>query len=87
MGHSDQELVILTRKHVTDTLERYLSGDLTFSDIDDWASALESRDDVGLEVGGEDLLREMIHELANPFLTRALSPFVAREWVQRLTSA
>ena len=83
---SDQELVVLTRQQAADVLARYLKGELTASDVESWANALECRDDVGLEAGYQDLVREVVHELANPLLTRSLSAVTAKDWIQRLTT-
>jgi hypothetical protein len=45
---SDEELVTLTPEHLARMLERFLSGDLTSSDLDRRANAIEGRDDIGV---------------------------------------
>jgi hypothetical protein len=77
---SSVKLVILRRDHVLNTLSRYLKDELLPSLIEDWANMLEGRDDVGFESSSDDLLREAIHELANPVLSKE----TARAWIARL---
>jgi hypothetical protein len=50
---SDVHLVALTRQHVDSLLAAYLEGRLDEQDCENWASALEGRDDVGFEPGFE----------------------------------
>lgn len=82
---SDRELVILERQHVAAILERYLTNELLPAQLEDWANALESREDIGSEQSFEDLLDEVIYELANPSLTRPLSKEIAKDWLKQLT--
>lgn len=44
---SDRELVILERQHVAAILERYLTDELSPAQLEDWANALKSREDIG----------------------------------------
>lgn len=82
---SERELVILERQHVAAILERYLAGELSPAEVEDWANALESREDIGSEPSFKDLLHEVIYELANPLLTRPLSKEMAKDWLKQLT--
>lgn len=70
----DEPLVTLDASSVRSVLQRYLSGSLTAGDVEAWAEAIECRDDVDCS-----RFRDVIHELANPLLTRALTPATAQE--------
>ncbi len=70
---ADKEIVTLTRLHLTSVVDRYLLGELTELDLDLWSNAIESREDIGFENGYEEVLREAIHQLANPLLTVPLN--------------
>lgn len=70
----DEPLVTLDASAVRSVLQRYLSGRLTAGDVEDWADAIECRDDVDYSS-----FRDIVHELANPLLTRALTPTTAQE--------
>lgn len=83
---SDEELVTLTPEHVIRMLERLLSGELTSGDLEQWANAIEGRDDIGLDADASDALKEVIFELANPSLQGATTAESARAWVGRLRS-
>lgn len=84
---SDRQLVILKRQDVAAILERYLANELSAADVEDWANALENREDLGYEQGSKDLLSLVIEELANPLLTRPLSKGISFAWLEQLTQA
>lgn len=84
---SDSALVILDRQQVASVLRRYLSGELSPSDVENWANAIEGREDVGYESGFEEVIDKVIYELANPLLTRPLSNDSGREWLTQLSGS
>ena len=81
---SDVQLVVLTRHHVHALLAAYLEGRLDEDDCENWASALECRDDVGLEPGFERLLKEFLFEVATPELKGRLTLAAANQWLTQL---
>jgi hypothetical protein len=81
---SDTELVILTRADALRLLDEYLQGKLTSDSCTEWADAVEVRNDIGLEEGYEDLLKDFIFELANPKINVPLTPSSAGKWKTRL---
>lgn len=81
---SADELVALHRRDISAVLRRFMDGEITKQDVTDWANAIEGREDVGYEAGSEPIVRDAIYELANPELTRAVSPDAAKEWLERL---
>lgn len=64
--------VELTRHHLVSALQRYLDNSLSASDIEVWANLIEAREDVSFEVGHDQQIEEVLHELANPLLTQTL---------------
>ena len=76
---SDIELVTLTRRDLVRILDRYLSGEVDEGDVEQWAEAIEGRDDVGYETSVADWLRKIVFDLANPDLTAPLRPARAEE--------
>jgi hypothetical protein len=81
---SDVDLVFLTRANVDVLLQRYLRGELSAADLERWADAVESREDIGSEHGYEELLRAFVFETANPVLAEPISDGFARRWLERL---
>lgn len=69
----DGDGVILTRHHLLSALQRYLDNSMSASDIEVWANLIEAREDVSFEVGHGQQIEEVLHELANPFLTQSLT--------------
>ena len=80
-----EELVILKSDHFIGVLRRYLAREVDSEQVGAWANAIEGREDIGFDQDMEDLVRQALHELANPYLTRALSFEVARDWIERLS--
>jgi hypothetical protein len=70
----NEPLVTLDASAVRSVLQQYLSGTLTAGDVEAWADAIECRDDVDYSS-----FHDIIHELDNPSLTRALTPTTAQE--------
>ena len=71
---SDAELVTLRGSDLIQILDKYLQGELSSTDVEEWAEALEGRDDIGYESRLSDTLRQIVFELANPLLTTPIGP-------------
>jgi len=70
---SEDELVTLCLYHFKGVLKRYLEGELSEDDVNGWANLIEMREDVKLDSTHEDLLKELIFELANPEINGKLT--------------
>lgn len=79
---SESELVILTPQDFCHVFSSFKRGSLSAAEIEDWANALECRDDVGFATSQA---RELLHELANPLLTKPLSGERADFWLSQLS--
>lgn len=84
---SDTELVTLTRHDLVRIIDRYLSGGIDGGDVEQWAEAIEGRDDVGYEASVADRLRQVVFELANPDLAVPLGPLRAAELKAEIADA
>ena len=58
------EIVMLTKKEIVEILDRCLQGEFEYSQIENWATSLEVREDI--QLGEQE--KEIIHILANPKL-------------------
>ena len=76
----DEALIELRPNHITSVLARYLNQELNAEQIEDWANAIESRDDIDMS----DALIEVIHQLANPILTTPLTKEEAERLIGQL---
>ena len=81
---SDRPLVTLNRQHIATVLTRYLDSELSKVDVEDWANAIEGREDIGYENGVADGLSDVIHQLANPQLTLPMSASFAKKLLKQL---
>lgn len=78
-------LIRLEPHHLVPLLQRYLNGDLSPTDLETWANAIESRDDIDYTDLDPDLsLQILIETLANPLLTEPLTPHLAQTWLTHL---
>jgi hypothetical protein len=81
-------LVTLTRQNIISVLERFINGDLSSKDMQDWGEALEGRGTVQREPGYAKLINEMLFTLANePNWGNHLTPEVAKRLVIKLMNA
>lgn len=83
----EQPLVVLGGADLQRVLRLFTSGDLGPDDVERWANRVEGRDDIGYDESSSSLLRECIFELANPEITRRLTPDAADQWLARLPSS
>jgi|SRR5688572_5441319 hypothetical protein len=81
---SDAALVTVTPGDFARALRRYSLGEISAAEVESWANALESRDDLRVAPG---LLSDLLHELANPLLTEPLSKSRANHWLTKLAHA
>ncbi|MDN3505823.1 MAG: hypothetical protein P0S96_01170 [Simkaniaceae bacterium] len=63
------EYEVLKSFHIRTALMKYLSLQLSEQEIEDWANAIESREDIEFSSERTDLIENIIYELANPLLT------------------
>ncbi len=81
---ADAVLITLTRGHMRAALQKYRNHTLDAAQLEDWANAIECREDIDFEAGYEDTLQQAIFQLANPLLTIPITPQNARLLVAKL---
>ncbi len=64
-------LVVLDAVHISSTLKRFMAGELSSAQVDDWANCIECRDDI--EYDPSSAVGLALYELANPVLTCPLT--------------
>ena len=65
-------------------LDMYLRGERTTGEVEEWADAIEGRDDIGYDGPRGDYLKQLVIKLANPLLAEQLTPAIARTWKDSL---
>ncbi len=78
-------LLELKREDITAALTDYLIGSATAEDIEQWANAIEGRDDIELAPQFRSIIASALHQLANPLLTKPLTGISARELTDQLS--
>ncbi|WP_106511288.1 hypothetical protein [Allosphingosinicella deserti] len=73
---SDQPAETLRRTHLAAVLRRYASAELSAEDVAQWASLVESREDLGFEPRHEEAIADALFDLGNPDLQGDLHDIV-----------
>jgi hypothetical protein len=80
---SDEPLRELKPSHVRHALHRFVLAELSAAQVEEWANAIECRDDIAYEPSS--LEGDTIFELANPELTQQLDLARAKQLLQLLS--
>ena len=83
---SEEVLIKLQKKHIIHLLQRYLQGQLSITDVENWANAIEGREDIEPEENDQGILDEILFYLANPLLSQPLSHESAQDYLTQLNS-
>jgi hypothetical protein len=81
---SDEPLVELKTSHIRHALDRYIRTELSAAQVEEWANAIECREDIAYEPSS--LAGDTIFELANPELALPLSPARVEELLLLLSA-
>lgn len=81
---SEEELAVLEKRHLVNVLTRFLNGQLSGDDVMEWANAIELREDIAIESGSENLVKDIIFDLANPEINYKLDSIRARRYIESL---
>ncbi len=74
-----EPLISLQLKDIQKILEKYISGEFSAEDIEDWANLIESYEDIEYEEKDAEQITQLIYELATPENEEELSPEIAQE--------
>jgi hypothetical protein len=77
----EEPLIILAKRHIVSTLQKAVNGILSFEEIENWANAIECREDIEFE---NEKVKEIIFELANPELHSKLTIERLKRTIQSL---
>ncbi|AXR68712.1 hypothetical protein [Leptospira mayottensis] len=81
----DSEINIeLNSNHICNIIQKYLDGNLTNNEVEEWANLIEGREDISFEVRNQALLQNIIFDLANPELTEQLTIKKGRDIIYSL---
>ncbi|EAZ90215.1 hypothetical protein [Crocosphaera chwakensis] len=83
---SEEVLIKLKKEHILHVLQRYLQGQLSITDVENWANAIEGREDIESEENAQGIIDEILFDLANPLLSQPLSPESAQDYLTQLNS-
>jgi hypothetical protein len=71
---SDAQLVTVTSNDLIRVLDAYLAGKVSNTAMEEWAEALEGREDIAYDPKQAWILKQIIFDLSNPLLTTPIDP-------------
>jgi len=80
-----EDTLIVTRSAVSGVIKRYVSGEISESELILWADAIEVRDDLDYEHGYDEMLKKFFIETANPDLFGTIDSVKAKDWLSRFS--
>jgi hypothetical protein len=81
----DSEVLVHARPdHLLSVLRLFTAGEIGAAEVEEWANAIEMRDDIGFEAESEAVVRDVVHVLANPELAGPLTPTMSQDLIERL---
>ena len=84
---SNQAIITLKKEHLIHILNQYLNHSLSATDLENWANAIECREDIIYETEDEDFINDIIFNLANPILSDPISPELVRQYITQLSNS
>lgn len=75
---------IVSASQILEVLKRYISGEVSDKEIEDWANLIECREDIIFEKEKKDKLEDTIYRLANPTLEGVITPDSCEEIISKL---
>jgi hypothetical protein len=81
---SEEELATLRRGDILTILNYFESGKLSAAECGEWAEALEGREDISLESGFEDLIKDFLFEVSAPEINGPLTANGSILWKERI---
>lgn len=78
----EEEPFIVYSNQIVEVLNRYIVGEFNSHEIETWANLIECREDIKFEEEKEDILENIIYQLANPVLEGDITPKLCTEMIR-----
>jgi hypothetical protein len=82
----EHALVILRPDHICRAIERFLKDEVSAMDLEEWAEAVEGREDVGYFESQSEIISEALFQLSTPAANVPISKQIAGSWLHELSS-
>ncbi len=80
----EEDLITFKSNNALSVLNQYLKHQITKDDLEEWANAIEGREDISFE---KDYLKKLIYDLANPILTEPITNHTAKRWIMKIENS
>lgn len=85
--YDSEQLVVLTRRHIINVLERFLEDEFLSSEVQFWADAIETREDIQYEIGYEEVITDALLKLSQLQLEGTLDQDSAKQMMLELAKS
>jgi hypothetical protein len=65
--------LVFKKEDLVAVLDRFLVGDISPKELEDWAEGLECRDDITFAEKESEMMRDMLFRISSPAITKALT--------------
>ncbi|MFM7438233.1 MAG: hypothetical protein ACKO2V_06445 [Snowella sp.] len=84
---NNQTIITLKKEHLIQILNQYFDHSLSATDLENWANAIECREDITYETEDKDFINDIIFDLANPILNTPISPELVKQYITQLLNS
>lgn len=81
---SQEDLVVITREQILKTLNKFIEGQISELDLEEWSEAIECREDISFDKNHREVISEIIFELANPKIAGDLTKEKVKYLIKKL---
>ena len=81
--YKGQPLIVMAFQ-IQEVLKRFLAGEYSAQEIEDWANLIECREDLEFEVNKQEKIANVIHCLANPVLEGEITTDSCKAYIASL---
>lgn len=76
---SNSSVAVLSAEDLLHLLNRYIEGNITAAQLEEWANIIESREDIEFDMSRHNIIKNIIFWLANPSLTEEIAVDIAHK--------
>lgn len=81
----EHSLVVLRPEHICRAIDRFLKDEVSAKELEDWAEAVEGREDIEYLASHSEIISEALFQLSTPEANVPISKLSAGRWLHELS--
>ena|ERR1017187_8634980 len=81
-----EPLIFLTVEDLKKVLEKYLSKRISINHLEKWANIIESREDIAFDPAKEDVIKDVVFNLANAGINHPITDGIIHEMITQISA-